>query len=183
MPDRNNYYLKERFSCFRKAVAYHFWALAGLFFFACLAVFFAFLAIHLKIYVFLSFQLVWILLVYFGYTLVESIAYYYEKNLIRKFGKNINGRVISKYKEENDLYTNDSPGRRRKYDREIIYFIEYQYSYEGVEYQNAFVSESENLYEKLEEGASLPIRILKIKPSASDVRLRKLKKELALQDE
>ncbi len=180
MPERKKRYLKERSSCLYKAVAYHFWALAGLVFFACLALFFAYLAIHLKFYVFLSFQLVWILLVYFGYTLVESIAYYYEKNLIRKFGKNINGQVISKYKEENDLYTDDIPGRRRKYDREIFYFIEYQYSYEGEDYQNAFVTENHHLYDKLEAGDAVPVRILKIKPSASDIRLRKLKKDLAV---
>ena len=113
------------------------------------------------------------------------MIYHYEKQLASKYGKNIQGKIVSIKEEDNTdcYYESDLFGHRRKVTIPgKLFTVEYSYLYDK-EYTDYLLLESENLASLLKIGQEIPVKVLSFKPQLSEVRKQKLGKDLELKKE
>ena len=107
----------------------------------------------------------------------SSISYYYEIALVNNFGVEAKAVVNHKYTEDNSYYSKNSKAideEDREKIEEIVYFIEYKYTY-GKPYTSTFILNNKALYNNIQIGSELPIKLLSSSPDKSDP----IRKELA----
>ena len=117
----------------------------------------------------------------FSFTMPSSLAYHYSKALIKKYGCNSTATIIHKEIEDTSYTDSDMEGAGQ-FVEEITYFLTYSFTYLGKKIENSFYVDTENYFNTLEIGDTVPIKFLKTKPEKSAVRMRKLANELNLKD-
>lgn len=124
--------------------------------------------------IFISFSLFFLIS-----TIPSSIIYYYDKALVKKYGRYINACIKEKEIIDNSYYENNkysvTTSKKDMLIEELNYLLTFSFEYQNQIYQNAdFVDK--NQYEKLNIGDLIPIKFLTIAPNKSLIRKIKLKK-------
>ena len=116
------------------------------------------------------------------FTLPSSILYYYEKALLKKYGKYTNATILEKeiinnsYYDKN-TYAVDSASKGALIE-ELSYLLNFSFEYQNQMYKNSdFVEKNE--YEKLNNGDLIPIHFLRTDPKKSFIRKVKLKNSIS----
>ncbi|PNW29096.1 hypothetical protein [Formosa algae] len=149
--------------------------------------------ILLSFFLFLGIAMIWfsyragvLLMVAFGifvtgmalftivYTIPSSIMYYYEKEVIKKYGA-FTTAVITKKEIEDHSYIDDETKKKVE---EVTYLIEYTFEYNYKHFSTFSIVENKEFYDQLTIGLDIPIKYLKTNPNKSSVRMRKLKNSL-----
>ncbi len=102
----------------------------------------------------------------------------YVKVLTRKFGKNTSGSIMEKFIDEVKYSSDSRFGKRAKIRTETFYCFTYRYRFEGRSFEGSFVDDRREIYDGLEAGSVVPIRVLTVKPKVSQIRSTKLKRDL-----
>ena len=109
-------------------------------------------------------------------TLKSSIGYGYEVALINRFGVDAVAIVTHKFIEDDSYYAAKKKSTEitchQKVD-DISYFIEYQYTY-GKPYKSSCSICSKALYDKIDIGSEVPIKVLPSSPDKSAPRREEL---------
>jgi hypothetical protein len=108
------------------------------------------------------------------YSTVSSIRYYYEKSLLKKYGREVLAKVTEKHIDEFFEKNNHSSSTKRPLAIERDYRIGFRYSFNGASYDSECFLNKQALYEILEIGQEIPILILPSKPDVAHPRIRKL---------
>gem|GEM_PF-3808887 len=98
------------------------------------------------------------------FTLPSSFMYYYEKELIKKYGTQTQGTLVKKYAEDQGV---ENP--------HTIYFFDYKFAHQGLEYNATAVVDSEKRYNHLKVGDAVKVKFLRYKPSQSSLVKTRLK--------
>lgn len=108
-------------------------------------------------------------------TAYSSIGYYYEQALLRKHGVKVDGVLTRK---EADCQFHQEYGRNGRLLGDGYYqcnlLIEFDYQFNGRDHSGAFYLNKAELFDKLKEGDSLPLRVLRLDPTVHAVRERRL---------
>ncbi|WP_250656113.1 hypothetical protein [Alkalimarinus coralli] len=117
------------------------------------------------------------LIPYFIFSMLKSsISHYYEVALINKFGIEATATVKHKSIEDNS-YFSEHDKHKDEADREkieeITYFIEYEYHY-GKPCKSTFIIGNKALYNAIDIGSELPIKLLPSSPDKSAPRRESL---------
>lgn len=113
-----------------------------------------------------------------AWTCLSSTRHRYEQQLTKRFGVKIEGTVTDKRIES--FTTREKRANNWIELEHHDHFIEYRYSF-GREYTGAFCLESDaadTLFEQIEIGSGVPLRILSFAPELSHVRFEALVKAL-----
>ena len=117
------------------------------------------------------------LIPYFIFSMLKSsISHYYEVALINKFGIEATATVKHKSIEDNSYFSEHDKHKDkddRKKIEEIIYFIEYEYHY-GKTYKSTFIIGNKALYNAIDVGSEVPIKLLPSSPDKSAPRREEL---------
>ncbi|GGC77070.1 hypothetical protein GCM10011362_27130 [Marinobacter halophilus] len=105
----------------------------------------------------------------------SSIGYYYEQALLRKHGVEVDGVLIRKeadcqFHQEYD--NNNRPLGDGYYQCNLL--VEFDFQFNGQDCSGAFYLNKAELFDKLNEGDPLPLKVLKLDPSIHTVRERRL---------
>lgn len=99
----------------------------------------------------------------------SSVGYYYERALLKKYGINIDGRVLAV-----EPYHQPDDGE------EPLWLMTFQYHHQGQQYEGGAMLPGEEWADKLPQQQWLPLRLLKPRPQVAEPRWRKLKNQLKL---
>lgn len=99
----------------------------------------------------------------------SSVGYYYERALLKKYGINIDGRVLAVQQ-----YNQSEDGE------ETLWLMTFEYHHQGQQYQADTMLPGEEWVDKLPRQQWLPLRLLKPRPQVAEPRWRKLKNQLKL---
>ncbi|MGJ3256693.1 MAG: hypothetical protein ACFE0K_10250 [Alcanivorax sp.] len=102
-------------------------------------------------------------------TTCSSVGYYYERALLKKYGINIDGRVLTL-----------QPYNQPEEGEETLWLMTFEYHHQGQEYQAETMLPGEEWADKLPQQQWLPLRLLKPRPQVAEPRWRKLKNQLKL---
>lgn len=99
----------------------------------------------------------------------SSVGYYYERALLKKYGINIDGRVLAvqQYNQPEDK-------------EETLWLMTFEYHHQGQQYQSDTMLPGAEWADKLPQQQWLPLRLLKPHPQVAEPRWRKLKNQLKL---
>ncbi len=100
-------------------------------------------------------------LFFMGATMPSSLMFYYEKQVVAKYGRNKEAVVSDAYTEVLD-------------DSVTLYYFDYEFDYKKTRQFGTFYLDDKALAEKLAVGDAVPIKFLAFDPSQSDVRMRSL---------
>lgn len=108
-------------------------------------------------------------------TTYSSIGYYYEQALLRKHGVKVDGVLTRK---EADCQFHQEYGSNVRLLGDGYYqcnlLIEFDYQFNGRDHRGAFYLNKAELFDKLKEGDSLPLKVLRLDPTVHAVRERRL---------
>ena len=107
---------------------------------------------------------------------LSSMRHYYEKGLLRQHGLNITAIVTEKKREECVAELRDET-RRINVD-EVLLTVGFRFQFAGEEREGAGILTSEALFNALEVGQTLPVRILPWLPESGSIRQRALSNQL-----
>jgi len=107
---------------------------------------------------------------------VSSMRHYYEKGLLRQHGLNITAIVTEKKREESLAELRDET-RRIKVD-ELLLTVGFRFQFAGEEREGADILTREALFNALEVGQIIPVRILPWLPESGTIRQRALSNQL-----
>lgn len=107
---------------------------------------------------------------------VSSMRYYYQKGLLRQQGLNITAVVTEKKREECVAQLRDET-RRINID-ELQLTVRFRFQFAGESREGEDILTSEALFNALEPGQTIPVRILPWKPESGSIRQRALSNQL-----
>ncbi|WP_100638444.1 DUF3592 domain-containing protein [Marinobacter salexigens] len=105
----------------------------------------------------------------------SSISYYYEQALLRKHGVEVDGVLTRKtagcqFHQEYD--NNNRPLGEGQYLCNLL--VEFEFQFNGQKYSGAYYMNKLETFDKLQEGDPVPLKVLKLDPTAHKVRERRL---------
>ncbi|HKS32205.1 MAG TPA: hypothetical protein VJS14_00620 [Enterobacteriaceae bacterium] len=106
----------------------------------------------------------------------SSMRHYYEKGLLRQHGLNITAVITEKNREECVAELRDE-SRRINVD-ELLLTVGFRFQFAGEEREGADILTSEALFNALEVGQTIPVRILPWLPESGSIRQRALSNQL-----
>lgn len=110
-------------------------------------------------------------------SLPSSVSYYYEKSLAKKYGVDKTARVTGKRIDEYNYRAKH--GDFYEDMQEFDYIVEYGYTFFG-EHEGEFILEEKDVFDGIEVGDEIPIRVLSFRPQFSYPRRSTLAKQLGL---
>lgn len=118
--------------------------------------------------------LLFFLIPYFIFSsLKSSISHYYETALINQFGLRANA-IVSHKSIEKSAYGPHNDQADDEPIEDVIYYIDYKYTY-GKPYTSSFIIDNKALYNSIEVGSEITIKLLASSPEKSTP----IRKELA----
>ncbi|WP_378184779.1 hypothetical protein ACE939_08355 [Aquimarina sp. W85] len=142
-----------------------------------------FIGIQFKVIFLVVFGAIWasFSLFFMAYTVPSSISYYYEKALIKKYGKLSNACLVEKKIVDHSYFdTNEysiDVSKKGQLISELNYLLTFSFEYHNKTFENSELV-TKNQFEKLKIGDLIPIKFLSINPNKSSIRKIKLKKNV-----
>ncbi|WGI20218.1 hypothetical protein [Amylibacter sp. IMCC11727] len=96
------------------------------------------------------------------WTMPSSLMFYYEKQVVKKYGRSAEAVVTDIYDEVLD-------------ENVTLYYVEYEFTYKSAQHSGKFYVDEHKLVARMRVGDNVPIKFLAFDPSQSDVRMRSLK--------
>ncbi|MFP4845536.1 hypothetical protein [Winogradskyella sp. PE311] len=115
---------------------------------------------------------------FLGYTMPSSFMYYYEKEVVKKYGSYTKAIITKKYIEDQS-YEERVDNRIDKVEL-LLYIIDYKFTYQK-EYTGSFYVADKTCFDALQIGYNIPIKFLKHKPEQAEPRRQKLCLDLGLE--
>ena len=109
----------------------------------------------------------------------SSVTFYYGQGLLRKYGVDVSGVLRSKtaecyYHQEYDH--NNKPIGQGHHVCHLM--VNYEFQLDGKSFSGAYYVQKSDLFDKLQEGETVPLRVLRFDPTVHKVRERKLSNAL-----
>ncbi|ATX92458.1 hypothetical protein [Citrobacter portucalensis] len=100
----------------------------------------------------------------------SSMSYYYDKGQLKRYGLNIDATLTRKEKVEISI---DNAKRRVRVD-ELELHVFFDFQFDSKRWSGGDLLTNEKVFDALNEGQTIPIRILPWKPESASVRQRAL---------
>lgn len=113
--------------------------------------------------------------VFSWYLVISSIPYQYGQKMLKRHGMHIEGVLTRKVADcsfEQVYDEHKRPQGEGWYECNLL--VEYKFEFNGKPYESAFYLSKADLFDKLQEGDQIPLRILPYDPSTTKVRTRRL---------
>lgn len=105
----------------------------------------------------------------------SSISYYYEQALLRKHGVEVDGVLTQKTADCQFYQDYDHNGRPLGEGYHLCnLLVEFEFQFKGETYSGAYYLNKLETFDKLQEGDPVPLKVLKLDPTAHKVRERRL---------
>lgn len=113
---------------------------------------------------------------------LSSIRYYYQKGQLKRHGLNLNARVVRKVRAETDIQLELERHSRHEHIDELELKVWFDFQFDGQTWQCADLLSNEKVFDALNEGQLIPIRILPWAPESASIRQRALLNQLKRDD-
>ena len=100
----------------------------------------------------------------------SSMSYYYDKGQLKRYGLNLDATLT--YKEKVEISIDNAKRRVRVDELELHVFFDFQF--DSKTWSGGDLLTNEKVFDALNEGQTMPIRILPWKPESASVRQRAL---------
>lgn len=110
-------------------------------------------------------------------TNISSIKFYYAKELSKRYGLNIEAVIVNKAYED-AVIDETVPDKKEDDASELELLIEFEFDFNGSHWCRADLLDNIKIYNALQPGQKIPIRILPWDPECAIIRQRKLANEL-----
>jgi hypothetical protein len=113
---------------------------------------------------------------------IKSISYYYNKCILKTYGREVLAKITEKHVDEFIDRNNRSDASEEDVVIERDYRVVFCYSFNAASYNSECFLDKQELFESLEIGQEIPVLVLPYKPDIAHPRIKKLTFQMKLKN-